>query len=121
MEINETVQLNIINESVKIMSDKIDILKAENKKLRDALEEIEGISNEDYKTGGFLTGEIPDNWVDMALLDAKKIAREALKTEVLMDYNRIYQEFYLAFKKAIEKTGDDYKKLSWFNRNKEKP
>lgn len=50
----------------------------ENEKLRDALSAIEGISNEDYKTGGFLTGEIPVNWAELALCDAKTLAHAEL-------------------------------------------
>lgn len=51
---------------------------ADIKALREALERIEGISNEDYKTGGFLTGEIPENWMELALIDAKEMATETL-------------------------------------------
>ena len=50
-------------------------------KLREALEEIAGISNEDYKTGGFLCGEIPGNWMEDGYLDAKSIAMKALTCE----------------------------------------
>lgn len=53
-------------------------LSADIKALREALERIEGISNEDYKTGGFLTGEIPENWMEQALIDAKEMATETL-------------------------------------------
>jgi hypothetical protein len=35
-----------------------------------------------------------------------------------MDYNRIYEAAFAAFKKAIEETGDAYKKMSWFGKNK---
>lgn len=37
-----------------------------------------------------------------------------------MNYDRIFQEFYAAFLKAAEMTGDSYKQLSWFARNKPK-
>jgi hypothetical protein len=35
-----------------------------------------------------------------------------------MDYNKIFQDFYDAALKAAELTGDAYKQLSWFRRNK---
>jgi hypothetical protein len=37
-----------------------------------------------------------------------------------MDYDKLYQAFYTASKRAIEETGDAYKQLSWFGRNKRK-
>lgn len=33
-------------------------------------------------------------------------------------YTKLKEAFYLAFMKAIKETGDDYKKLSWLNKNK---
>jgi len=53
----------------------------ENGRLREALGAIESISNEDYKTGGFLTGEIPDNWAELGLADAKTLARAELEDQ----------------------------------------
>lgn len=35
-----------------------------------------------------------------------------------MDYEKIKKEFYDAFMKAADKTGNAYKNLSWFNKNK---
>lgn len=35
-----------------------------------------------------------------------------------LDYQKIYKMFYEASMKAIEATGDAYKNLSWFMRNK---
>lgn len=35
-----------------------------------------------------------------------------------MDYKELYKSVYDAFLKAIEATGDDYKNLSWFSKNK---
>lgn len=37
-----------------------------------------------------------------------------------MNKEQIYKELYNAFLLAIEQTGDDYKKLSWFIKNKVK-
>ena len=37
-----------------------------------------------------------------------------------MNYEKLYQAVYDAFLKAFEATGDQYKKLSWFNKNKQK-
>lgn len=36
-----------------------------------------------------------------------------------MDYEKIYETAYSAFKKALDETGDDYKSFSWFARNKQ--
>ena len=36
------------------------------------------------------------------------------------DYEKIYQDFFQASMKAIEQTGDAYKNLSWFGKNKPK-
>jgi hypothetical protein len=38
----------------------------------------------------------------------------------MLNYDKIYEEVYIAFQKAIEQTGDAYKNLSWFARNKPK-
>lgn len=36
----------------------------------------------------------------------------------MIDYDKVWQAIYEASLKAIEETGDAYKKLSWFGRNK---
>jgi len=36
----------------------------------------------------------------------------------MITYSEIYKEIYEAFLKAIESTGDSYKGISWFGRNK---
>ena len=38
----------------------------------------------------------------------------------MMDYVKLKKAFYEAFMKAIKSTGNDYKKISWLNKNKEK-
>jgi hypothetical protein len=40
--------------------------------------------------------------------------------ECVMNYGKIHQEFYEAFLKAAEMTGESYRNLSWFGRNKAK-
>jgi hypothetical protein len=35
-----------------------------------------------------------------------------------MDYEKLYKAAYIAFLKAFLATGNDYKKLSWFAKNK---
>ena len=38
-----------------------------------------------------------------------------------MNYETLHKAVYEAFLKAIWETGDAYKQMSWFPRNKEKP
>ena len=35
-------------------------------------------------------------------------------------YDKIFKGFHDAFKRAFKETGDDYKNLSWFYKNKKK-
>lgn len=53
-------------------------LEQEREEMMAAFQSIAGISNEDYKTGGFLTGEIQENWCEKGLSDAKDHARAIL-------------------------------------------
>lgn len=38
-----------------------------------------------------------------------------------MNYEKLRKRLYAAFLATIEETGDLYKKLSWFGKNKKKP
>lgn len=35
-----------------------------------------------------------------------------------MDYDKLQKSLYIAFLKAAKDTGNSYKKISWFTRNK---
>lgn len=37
---------------------------------------------------------------------------------IKMDYDKLAMQLYRAFIKAAKETGDSYKKISWFTRNK---
>lgn len=49
-----------------------------NAELVEALEEIEGLTTDDFETDGFLTRELPENYEYLWISKTKEIAREAL-------------------------------------------
>lgn len=56
----------------------IDELVTKLDEAREGLNDIESITSDDFKKGGFLCKELPENWESLALTEAKEIARAKL-------------------------------------------
>jgi chromosome segregation ATPase len=55
-----------------------------NRDMAEALECIEGMETEEFETGGFLCKERPENWIELAYIKVREIAREALERQAAL-------------------------------------